>query len=202
MIDLMRFCANDTDLREHMRAPWLHDGWVYATNGHVCVRVHPGHAEPCEPATDKHPKAYRLFSQWMADDLGAFSDLPKLPARVKCCACKGAERFHVIKCPDCDGGEFTHGRHAYECQECAGEFVQPGWLTTGAAMATKTMACNQCFGRGDEMAAVDVGAVVAEAIYLRWLAALPGIKVRPHGAMDAIAFTFDGGQALLMPRRE
>lgn len=49
-MNLQRFCASETDFKEHLRAPWLHGDWVYATNGHVCVRV-PAASRPDITAT-------------------------------------------------------------------------------------------------------------------------------------------------------
>ena len=66
MIDLQRFCANESDPRPYLRAPFKRGSWVYATNGHVCVRV-PAATMPAATECDKAPPAHNLFKKHMED---------------------------------------------------------------------------------------------------------------------------------------
>lgn len=199
MIDLMRFCANQSDHREYLRQPWLEGDWVYATNAHVCVRVPPELSIPCEPGTSKHPKPSLMFAQFGRDE-GEYRQLPKLPLLLACGACHGKGILNVRRCPDCTDGTFQHGQHWYDCQNCEGEPVDAGWIATPQSTDTK-MACFHCAGRGAQSGPVYVGdKTIAELIYLTWLSKLPGLVYRTNGGMNAIHFKFDGGEALLMQR--
>lgn len=200
MIDLKRFCATDYDHREYLQSPWIDGGLVYATNGHVCVRVSPDLAQPCEGRTNKHPDPAKMFAKWGGGELSAYTALPTLPKLLACSHCDGKALFNVMRCPDCKDGEFEHGIHTYECKTCEDEPVKPGWLAV-AKDTGKTMSCDECIGRGSQMGSVKVGdGVYAELIYLTWLSKLPGLVYRTNGGMNAIHFKFDGGEALLMQR--
>ena len=210
MIDLQRFCANETDPREHLRAPWRDGQWTYATNGHVCVRVHASVTGPApvDRIVGKHPDTAALFAKWIDDRPGEFLVMPTLPAVQACRYCDGRGWHHAAKCPDCIDGEFKHGDHIYECQNCADEPVAAGWIDTGK-QSDPQKPCEHCIGRGFEMADFEIGDQNWELGYLAWLAELPQLRVRTHyeptedgdPLKDAAAFVFDGGQALLMPKR-
>ena len=82
-VDLSRFCADANDPREYLRSPWKHGEWVYATNGHVCVRVPaasmPEVAECAKaPLAQNLPVLLGLIGIWNRNVLGypAFALLP------------------------------------------------------------------------------------------------------------------------------
>ena len=60
--------------------------------------------------------------------------------------------------------------------------------------------CEECNGTGkvEKMRTVDIGDVHFQLKLLRLLKSLPNCKIIPH-RQDAIYFTFDGGDGLLMP---
>ncbi len=200
-INLHRFCANKTDRREHIRAPWRDGAWAYATNGHICVRVPAAQLPDAIAVTAKHPNTDALFSKWFGKE-GEFLVMPEVPAATACAACGGIGWHHAIKCGDCTNGEFTHGHHIYDCLNCRDEPVAPGYIATEYEADPK-MVCEECLGRGfARLQFHPLGCNSFDLGYLNWLAALPQLRVRVHEGNDAAAaFIFDGGQALLMPVR-
>ena len=211
-IDLQRYCANDSDYREHLRQPWRAGEWVYATNGHLAVRV-PAASFPDARECAKAPVSIGdLFARaFDRKDPGDFRPMPKLQPLVMCSECKGRGRLHSIKCPDCDDGEFLHGRYSYDCKECKDNPAGPGRLecASGEEGATEA-ACPSCYGLGYQSwvnGAAKVGDAHYSAVYLHMLAELPQVAIcpgEPAGTVirpTAAALSFDGGQAILMPYR-
>mgnify|MGYP003480223639 CR=1 FL=1 len=91
MIDLTKFCANKTEVREYLQAPFQLGECVYATNGHLAVRIPRDEA----PHITEHPSApksaQKLFDDTFALE-GEFAALPapdSLPANRTCTDCGG-----------------------------------------------------------------------------------------------------------------
>ena len=206
-MNLQRFCATPGDVREHLHKPWREGKWVYATNGHVCVRLSdPDCKVDAIPKPDKAPEPDALFTKYIDNRDGEFLVLPKLPNAQKCVECSGRGTHPAVKCPDCDDGEFTHGMHTYECKTCSPDKdgCEPGWLIAHTEVATHVRECYFCDGRGFQKASAELGGKYFELGYLNWLMRLPQLRVRtgdPDKTDEAAAFIFDGGQALLMPLR-
>lgn len=201
-INLQRFCANSLDAREYLRAPWVVGEWVYATNGHIAIRVPVWEGgDVAAGIKGKHPDANRLFVRAFGLE-GAFLEMPADLAKPDTCeSCGGTGIHNTIKCPDCNDGEFKHGSFTYECQNCAGSPVGEGYLTTGDKDAPiKT--CHVCDGLGQRRGKAVVGAVSFDIIYLNWIAELPNAHIKVSTTDDVAAIKFDGGQAILMPRRD
>jgi hypothetical protein len=196
-MDLKRFCANKSDPRAYLREPWAHKGYVYATNGHIVVRVPaPDQAE----AIAEHKAAATaegLFATFPAIEA---QPLPPFTLGEECFFCAGTGEAYSVDCPDCDGeGEFIHGAHDYECKECEGG----GFVDAEKIPENKTV-CHACYGRGYKAHRAPVGPMGAgfDASYLSWIAALPGVLFAARGPAESGRFTFDGGEGLLMPMRE
>jgi len=202
-INLQRFCASQYDLRKHLQQPFRRDGFVYATNGHVLVRV--SVADGYE--ADENEKApVRLDEMFKCIDEGGveWRPLPPLHAVKPCSRCFGSGQLRVEDCDSCDGkGEFERDGYDYTCQACNGE----GFVEVGEPNG-KHVACPECDGRGHEQdqrqninhnqQLPEVGVNVG---YLSWLAKLPGIVCCPQDNEKPVRFRFDGGHALLMPMR-
>lgn len=207
MANMMRFAATYDDPREYLRKPWRDGEWVYATNGHVCIRVRGDKVDKELPVRDKHPDAAAMFTKYEGLLPAALHTLPALPEAKKCQACEGRGWHWAKKCESCDG-EGTFMRHGYEynCQACEDEPVEPGWALSSERSGTRKD-CAHCYGRGYERnQELAFGVQKWDLVYLTWLAELPDLKVRltgnPEKASEyAALFTFDGGEALLMPRR-
>jgi len=203
-INLQRFCADQYDLREHLRAPFRRGEFVYATNGHVLVRVPvaDGYDAPVnENAPTKLDEMFRCIDA----ETPAWRSLPPVHAVEKCCRCEGSGRIRVEDCESCDGkGDFDRDGYTYDCQACTGE----GIVEVGEP-AGKMVDCPNCNGRGHESGQRQninhnqpLPGVGVNVGYLSWLAALPGIVCAAQDdTTKAVRFKFDGGHALLMPMR-
>lgn len=185
VIDLKPFCAV-SDIRQYMLTPFVVDGQTIATNGQILIRV-----QGVDPAANQDAPIAQsvraLFETVYAD----FVPLPPLPKAQKCRVCKGAGFIEDADCEDCNGnGEFMHGVHIYECQNCDG---------------TGTVGRVQCRGSecdgGFVREAVQIGDATFSARYLRLIAALPNARICTDGPQGTAAFVFDGGDGRLMPVR-
>jgi hypothetical protein len=215
---LRRFCAV-LDIREHLRQPWSRDGYVYACNGHILVRV-PEEKLPYVEPNAKCPDAGSMFKRWIDGSTREFLPLPNFERSIKCPICIGAGRLRAIKCEDCDGtGEFKRGRHTYQCLECEDSDAGEGFIALepdepeqpGELMC----ACHVCNGIGLHQAAsldeplIAVGNALYATSYLTLIAGLPGATFSAGAPaaegfsgrdINPGAFSFDGGDGLLMPR--
>lgn len=100
MIDLQKFCGNDW-FRSYLHKPFSKDGFTWATNGHVIVRV--PLVEGVEPLSSKQPLNVDATIAGL-DDAIFFAPSFNLPPE---------KELHDIECPSCDG----RGR-AHECPDC------------------------------------------------------------------------------------
>lgn len=109
MLDLKPFCCKDP-VRETLATPWNSNGWTYASNGHIAIRVS---QRDCIVRTDG-PNVDRVWAALLPCE--NYEPLPdiKIPADIaepgecetcggstvaECCEC-GQDR----ECPDCDEG--------------------------------------------------------------------------------------------------
>lgn len=94
MIDLQPFCSKD-ETRYQLTKPWSRDGYTWATDGRVLLRIPGVHAEP-NPEAPNAEKLGTFFST------GPEITMPKIPfLETKPCAwCKG--RGRVCTCDFCD----------------------------------------------------------------------------------------------------
>ena len=104
--DLQPFCSAER-FREYLHRPWSKDGFTYATNGHVLIRV--ARLNGVEE-NDKAPDTDVIFAA--AADQTATQKIPKgkIPKvrTIECPSCNGRGREH--DCPDC----------TCECEKCDG----------------------------------------------------------------------------------
>jgi hypothetical protein len=151
--EILNLCCSTDPYRRNIHRPWRAGEWVYATDGHVLVRVPVGLAPEVGPwvcpenATkleDRPPNAPGL-DRYLEYAPAAWLPMPSLPAQKMetCDICEGLGRYVI--CADCDGSgavEWRRGRHDYsaECQECDGH-GKYGSEDTGAP-------CEQCGGTG------------------------------------------------------
>ena len=193
---LRRFVESSRDGAEFMRTPFTRGEWVYATNGHIAVRV--PRADGIEASEiDLFPRIEAIFKQNKWD---TFVSLPSLPPADQCRTCNGSGIGY--KCTECDGtGQFDHGRHTYDCDECDGT----GQTDNG----NDEEPCQVCDGTGElRYQKIQVGPWHYNRRYLAKIIDLPELQFaqRPDGptinGSDGIAnFTFEGGEGLLMPMR-
>lgn len=206
-IDLKQFCGR------RYQVPFTIDGWDYATDGIICVRV--PSTEPVPFLDFIPPSAHQLG--W-DKDLGKtwyfLPDLNTLPAGCEshplCSECDGEGFTPAYRsCPDCNGwGEvsFIVGRHEYtpDCQECDGE----GRLVDYSSPKVECPEC--CEGRPT----LSLWGCAFAAKYLKKIAALPKVTAcisdwdtvfdKTDGKTEKsksplLHFQFDGGEGFLMP---
>lgn len=161
-MDITKFCTTN-DPRPYMHKPMRHDGYLYATNGHIAVRIED------DPAIEAEPMPANLQNsvlQKMATDTTdrTWRPVPQVngAATKPCAYCDGTGR--VVECPDCDGdGEFEHGDHTYECKACDAS----GWVASPIKGAGAK--CHDCHGSGmswQETVEFDGVHIAARYIYL------------------------------------
>ena len=213
-IDLQHWCADTSDPREYLHKPWRDSGWLYATNGHLALRIK-DNGDDTIPARDKHPDVGAMFRKYMDDRACEFLVMPPIPEPEKCSHCGGTGFVHAVKCPDCTDGEFTHGDYEYACKNCAGSTAGGGWVDSSADdPKAQRVACDHCDFHGYPLlrnGATQMGNALYATVYLWALSQLPQCRICPGDParvnFDAprevpAIFIFDGGQALLMPRKE
>lgn len=193
MIDLQAFCEKPDGLRYYLQAPFAHRGYLYASNGHILVRVPaPEHAGTvCE-----HKPAEASVKMFAELQVGTYAAIPPLQVPRLCKPCKGAGHYLQTYCRTCQGEGEVHTRHGNyrECKPCAGT----GNLATPDG---DDQTCRACYGHGRESARLAIGAAVFEVNYLMMIKVLPDHKFAA-GAFDKTAhFVFTGGEGLLMPMR-
>jgi hypothetical protein len=133
-------CAKNNTVVAKFRAdvPWIKDGYLYATNGHVAVRT----PMPLMNSTGDFPPASTL--NWNAsdylDEAIELSEPGPLLDRSKCKACDGKGNVDKKVCTSCEGGEIECNLgHYHECEECNGD----GVITSGGP-------CYECDSTGLE----------------------------------------------------
>lgn len=171
-MDITRFCAPG-DIRHYLHKPMRHEGYLYATTGHIAVRIED------DPAIEAEPMPANLQNgvlQNMATDTTerAWRPVPQVngAAAKPCAYCDGTGR--VVACPDCDGdGEFDHGDHAYECKSCN---------ASGLVAATNGDAaeeCRDCCGSGVSwQVSIELDGVHIAARYIHLIGTeIPGAEI-------------------------
>jgi hypothetical protein len=190
--DLQKFCD---PIRKGLTTPWNANGFTYASNGVVGIRVNE------VPGFDNSgPDLEKLIK--IATDSGELYSLDEIPASAtqKCAECDGTGKAQ--KCLHCDGeGEIEYGceksgcYHYYtiECHECE-----------GTGKNSETDECEECEGAGivEVKQKVKFGNRTFYDTPLRLIATLPGVRLSKAGEQFTAAyFTFDEGIGLIMPMR-
>jgi len=196
-MDLLKFCASNTDPRHYMSQPMREGADVVATNGHIMI-VMPGMAGEFQPIPDNlRGKAQQFDAVARSERMPL--DIIHLPDRKECPICGGAGHHFEVVCPDCDGeGSFKHGLHWYECKECAGN----GHCTADASDEdAKKTDCYRCDGSGEAYQAVYISDHLFQRRYLALIKSLPDAALEIGEPLTVSKFTFTGGYGFLMPCR-
>lgn len=191
---LQKFVARPAEERFYFTKPYRKDGFLYATDGGILVRVTDDPEVTDVDDSGRYPDCEKLLQRHDFDP-GPFVPLAfERPAEPPACKpCKGSGQVAV--CPSCDGrGEFEHYGDDYDCQHCSGS----------GHVAGRGKTCVDCNGSGNDTAiAIDVGTQTFQLRYLLVLETLPGIRIANNAdAGEAGRFIFDGGIGLLMPFRK
>lgn len=207
MIDLTPFCGKDGHYTPS--TPWFESGHIYATDGHVCVRV-PAEAGLGNEAEDDKPKG--LILGWPTGDETWLPWPPviPIPGEEECPMCGGKRFVHGDQlCRHCEGGGWCSCRSCGDRHNC--------WHCDGTGKADTD--CPTCRGRGKvetPYAYRQIGPVAIARKYDELIRALPNVQfVMPVSnepwvrtrvseskvtySARAILFRFDGGEGLVMP---
>jgi hypothetical protein len=191
---LAKFVSDSQDCRDHLKRPFIIGEYIYASNGHIAVRI--PKQEGIEAAIhDKVPQIEQLFTDNIQCKF--LKALVTLPSPIDCNFCGGSGT--VYKCPACDGeGDFDHHDYNYACKTCD----ETGDVDVGKQ--TDKRDCFQCDGTGHKPQRVKVGKTGFDSRYLSIIFALPGVQFAPHPDDNTKTgyFKFDGGEGLIMPRRK
>jgi hypothetical protein len=112
-MDLQDFCSDET--RMAICTPFVRDGWKYATDGRICVRILTTEPDDSnEPY--KRPDASALFKGFNVDGLEPF-EIPTI---------KGVK---IIECDSCNGDGYAicDMGHEHECNDCDGDGHYEEW---------------------------------------------------------------------------
>lgn len=174
---LKLFCAVDDD-REYLNKPIRRSGYLYASNGHIGIRV-PDDAEIDANETNQIHNLSELFECGEVD----YHPLPEIPAPVPCSCCNGTGKRYMTKCDECDGtGKIKTSRKTEQPES---------WE-----------ACEECDGMGEArlpQSLTKVGAHAYQNRYLRKIVALPGSRIEHANSLSGAHFIFDGGVGIIMP---
>ena len=190
------FCDPD---RTGFEGPLVICGMLYASNGHVAIRMRTPAGTP-DSATNSRVN-FNSKNVWsMYDQSGRWMPWPDPDyevGRVDCGTCKGTGRLDWNVCPKCDGKGSTECGECganKTCEKCDGE----GSLSSGQ--------CPDCQGQTkiQRPKYQPIGGTFINVKYDKLIRALPGAELlenpeRP--AMSAIPFRFEGGEGLVMPMR-
>lgn len=209
-MDLKLFCnANKPGVLD---APWSHEEFTYATNGHILIRV---------PRRDDVTENKIAPKVWAGDIAECFKREPVEWVPVpevdydgeECEVCGGTGTAFL--CPECEGkgGVWPKTKYStYELQECAtcrgiGQISQQNWDHFVKCHKFKGEeikdTCGECDGTGIERtkdSKVVNGARINER-YLWMIGELPGAQLGTFEPEAAVRFRFDGGDGLVMPMR-
>jgi hypothetical protein len=195
MLDLlMSFCAKDSSAqRTYLHKPFRLGEFIYATNGHVAIRIPDDGTIQAEDI-----EKVKSIGNYFSDVNGKYVAIPELPAAESCSHCYGTGKGKPkTECDECDGdGEFRHGSHYYECKECDGE----GSIEADEGVGEN---CEYCNGTGEQRhQPIKVGKSYFNRMYLVKISTLPNLKFcNPKSENDFCNFIFDGGEGCIMPIR-
>lgn len=158
---LAAFCATDHDLLHHLQTPMRGGGYLYATNGHIAVRI------PDDPAVQADhppfPSLLELFGRTTKDSDWQAAPCINPTDYRHCDECLGTGS--VRSCDCCDGqGQFERRGYWHECEPC-----NASGTVSAEPEAAGARSCPVCLGSGiHHHDGVDIGCAHYAARYL-WL---------------------------------
>lgn len=196
-MNLLDFC-DSTDPRSYIQKPFYANGYLYATNGHIAVRV--DNNPEIESITAPSNLAETINKYINSAQMDSLIDVCTLqiPLLEKC-QCQTQQQEKEVDCEDCDGkGYFYYGEnnHIYQCQECC---------STGKILV-KIYLCPYCDDTGYKKDSVQVGHSLINDRYMRMITQLSQSKITTipdknkttHNGCKAHVFTFVGGSGVVM----
>jgi hypothetical protein len=192
---LQKFC--EIDSLRGLDKPVVWNGFVYATDGKIAIRVR---AEDGEPNSVEKSCFNKIDGFNKIDEyLGKESEkeyMPldiELPAPIKCNNCKGTGA--ISRCTKCEGIGVT------ECPTCGQDIKCEYCDGDGHGSAfDETCMCAKCNGTGEGFLPVAIGTEKFQRRYLALLQSLPApveIAIDPDHSKPAL-FRFPEGSGALM----
>lgn len=209
-IDLMPFC-NRESTRFDLDRPFSSNGWTYAADGCIAVRV--AHVSPSPTKADRVPN----LSFLPFGDIHGWRPWPEQRWWT--------EIGDVDWCPYCEGLGFV-GADVVRCDQCGGDgrCWDDEW-DVSSVLCSKCRGrrcrggdrCEYCAGKGQgELPTIQlVGSTAVSALYDLKIRRLPNVEFGQtafiprraggepmHDAQPtpAVVFRFDGGDGVVMPR--
>lgn len=185
---LQKFCAD----KPRIHAPWSRDGYTYATNGHVVIRV----PEVDGISQSQEAPSLKPVLKYFDIDPDIWYPLKKvkMPKPDVCGSCNG--RGRDVACPECEGigivsWDGTYHTYKDTCKLCEGR---------GAVEI-----CPECYGEEKTPSQIPVkigGVWFYPPTLAPCLEFLPNCAIGIIGGMeDPQRLRFDGGDGLIMPCR-
>lgn len=126
-LDLQQFCGTD-ETRHYLMKPFSRDGFTWATNGHILVRV------ALRPDVPDVEKKFNQNGPLNGLEGATFFrpkfDLPPKPMVAECLNCEGRGFQH--NCPDCE----------CQCATCEGSGASDGERLWSTSIGPKVFALN------------------------------------------------------------
>jgi hypothetical protein len=173
-IDMQQFCANEIG-KYLMTRPFVKDGWRYATNGHVCIRVRAAMAEDDQPGPEDggalFPVVARIF------------DNP--PCSYPCVWPVKADYIKEREaCPQCCGKTYVG------CEEC-------GKQTCLVCEGRGEIEIDYAIRVGEHFIAAKYDRLIRTLANVVYYHSSPG----KDGVTNPLAFKFDVGEGRVMGKR-
>lgn len=188
--EMLPFCDAEST-RYAIGAPFVLDGWKYATDTRVCIRV------PCsEPnrqsGEGRFVPADKVFAGFPSGGFSPMGEVVDVKGNVVCQRCAGEGRIDRARCRRCGGAGYVYCDHCdneNDCRECRGKGLTIGDL------------CPECLGKkvipGIER--VTVRGLQFRPLYVTRVLGLPDVVFQVD-QQTRLIFTFaGGGQGILMP---
>jgi hypothetical protein len=183
-IGLRKFCA-ESGSRLAIDEPFIQDGWQYATNGIIAVRIPAAEGEPDTPPNEKQrrrPRMKDVFTPIVAAD-------DKWTAWPHVDPCSTCTATGLVLCEECNGeGQCNQCKckSEHECGFCDGE---------------GKVECDLCCANGSLEHRFGNAELARKLAYL--VSQLPNVQYVPQPeAEGAVRFKFDGGEGIVCSLRQ
>lgn len=194
MLDLTPFCCKPHECRRNIETPWNADGFTFATNGRLIVRV--AQQEVPEILDVTRPDWQKTFNgehdralDWVKIDTSEYA-----PKQEQCEICKGTGKGPFV-CDECKGeGEIEcySCRHTNTCDDCDGK----------GKWGDADTQCEECGGKGEfeKRTPMPSPCGPVDARFVALLNTLPGCEfgVLDESFQTPIPVRFHDGIGLLM----
>lgn len=197
MIDLTKYCAPESELRDYLKKPFECDGYFCASDGAIIIMTKDwnGDLGIC-PDYDKIHKIVDVINATYKG-YTTLDDVEE-PEKEYCKECGGSGRMG--RCPDCEGAgevECDLG-HLHDCNNCRGDGVVKGG---------DDVDCLDCQGNGWEYVNYGIVPVLGGYMNYKYVAILNdlGAKIVQSDKNDPrslYVFRFQGGRGGVMPMRK